>query len=109
MTCRCAETFSVRLGRPHDRREFKRLMDRVRFPTFLGPRVIEGNAVNGGLNFYEYGATACAATLVNPRLSVLLALGVVPEHRRHGLGAAVVAYLRPNFARVIEGRDEWFR
>jgi hypothetical protein len=38
----------------------------------------------------------------------LLALNVIPSHRGHGLGAAIVRFLIPNFVRAIETKVKWF-
>lgn len=57
--------------------------------------------------FQSYGFDlACA--VINPRLNSLLVLNVVPSHRSHGLGRAVVAYLQCNFARVLESAVPFF-
>lgn len=66
------------------------------------------NATNGGALFYELDGAAIAVSLVNPHLGILLALNVLPAHRAHGLGAAILSFLVPNFARVVESKIEWF-
>ena len=49
-----------------------------------------------------------AIAIVNPKLNCLLVLNVVPSHRSHGLGAAVLRYLQCNFARVLESAVPFF-
>lgn len=66
------------------------------------------NANNGGALFYELDGESIAVSLINPHLGILLVLNVVPEHRAHGLGSAILNFLVPNFARVLEEKVEWF-
>lgn len=106
--CDCATHFVVRLAREGDYAEWKRVFDRGRHPAFLGRGAMTRNARNGGALFYDYAGEPIAASLVNPRLGILLALNVLPAHRGHGLGAAIVQFLMPNFARVIESKIPWF-
>ncbi len=50
-----------------------------------------------------------AVAVVNPAINTLLVLNVLPEHRSHGLGSAILRYLQCNFARVVEGAIPFFR
>jgi GNAT superfamily N-acetyltransferase len=108
-TCLCASRFQTRIIRPHEHKQFKRVVDLAHFPSFLGPTVIQRSAVNGGAYFYEYGGQPAGASLVNPHLNVFLVLAVLPAHRKHGLGEAIIEYVRPNFARVITDFVPYFR
>lgn len=49
---------------------------------------------------------ACA--VVNPKTNTLLVLNIVPEHRSHGLGSALLRFLQCNFARVVETAVPFF-
>ena len=49
-----------------------------------------------------------AVAIVNPAINCLLVLCVHPEHRGHGLGGALLAYLQCNFARVLESAVPFF-
>lgn len=49
-----------------------------------------------------------AVAIVNPALNSLLVLNVTPDHRSHGLGAAIVKFLQCNFVRAIESAVPWF-
>jgi hypothetical protein len=64
---------------------------------------------NGGVTIFVHGDKDVAVAVVNPRLNVLLVLNVLPEHRAHGLGSAIVRYLQCNFARVIDSAVPFFR
>lgn len=111
VTCECATRFVVRLAYPSDYPEFKRIIDKGRYPGFMGRSTMQSNAVNGGALFYhvESEPDPIAVSLINPHLSVSLAIAVVPAHQRHGLGTAIVEYLRPNFRRVILENESWIR
>lgn len=106
--CECARTFEMTLGRPNEYRRFKRLLDAGRHPTYVGQDTVRRSAVQGGLLFARRENQDIAVALVNPRLSILTVLNVHPAHRSHGLGSALLSFVRPNFARVIEGRVGWF-
>jgi len=64
--------------------------------------------MNGGALMYQFENEAVAVSLINPHYGVLLALNVIPRHRQHGLGAAIVNFLVPNFVRAIESKVSWF-
>ena len=49
---------------------------------------------------------ACA--VVNPKTNTLMVLNVLPEHRAHGLGSAILSYMQANFARVLESAVPFF-
>lgn len=46
--------------------------------------------------------------MINPHYGILTALNVLPAHRGHGLGSAMVRFLIPNFVRCIESKIEFF-
>lgn len=108
MTCPCSSRFDVRLARPSDYAAFKKLLDVGKHPAFIGKATMMRNASQGGAIFYEFERQRIAVSLVNPRYGILLALNVHPAHRGHGLGAAIVRFLIPNFVRAIEDKVEWF-
>ncbi len=49
-----------------------------------------------------------AVALINPKLNVLQVLCVIPAHRGHQLGSALIAYLNASFARVLESAVDFF-
>jgi GNAT superfamily N-acetyltransferase len=105
--CECAKRFVVRLARGEDYKEFKRILNRAKYPAFIGRELMAHNANNGGALFYEFQNEVIAVSLLNPHYSILLALGIVPEHRSHGLGTAIFNFLVPNFVRVVEHNVPW--
>lgn len=107
-TCDCAASFVATLGTTADYDRFKRTLNRGRHPAFIGRGTVDRNARGGGLIFITVGGEDAAVALVNPYNSTLLALNVAPGHRGHGLGGAALTYLRPNFARVIDDKVDWF-
>jgi GNAT superfamily N-acetyltransferase len=106
--CDCAKNFEVKLARAGDYKMFKQILDRGRHPAFIGLDTMQKNAENGGALFYSHGGAPVAVSLINPHLGILLALNVIPAHRSHGLGRAIMKFLMPNFARVIESKVPWF-
>lgn len=57
---------------------------------------------------FEFAGQDVAVAVVNPRTNVFLVLSVRPDHRKHGLGSAIINYLQCNFARVIEAVVPFF-
>lgn len=106
--CECRTRFLVCVGRTDEYRRAKRIFDKGTHPTFIGRSTVLRSARDGGLLFYTLDDEDVAVTVVNARNSTLLALNVNPEHREHGLGNAIVQFLRPNFVRAIDFRVEWF-
>lgn len=98
----------MRLAREEGYREFKHILDLGRHPAFIGRDTMQNNARNGGALFYDFHGAPVAVSLINPRYGILLALNVRPEHRAHGLGAAIVNFLMPNFVRALESKVPWF-
>lgn len=106
--CDCARRFLTRVGRCNEYARAKTLLNQGRHPAFIGRSTYDRCARDGGALFFTVGTTDVAVALVNAKNSTLLALNVHPEHRGHGLGAAVIQFLRPNFARVIDTKVDWF-
>lgn len=65
-------------------------------------------ARNGGALIFRFEKQDVAVVMINPRLNVLLVLNVLPEHRSHGLGSAVLHYIDCSFARVLETAIPFF-
>ncbi len=107
--CRCSISFEVKLGRSSEYRRFKAVLDAGKHPTFIGRQTVERHAINGGLLFFQIDGKDVAGALVNPRFNNLMVLNVVPEHRSHHLGSAIVRYLNCNFARVIQNKITFFK
>ena len=108
--CRCALDFRIHVG-GDSREEYlkaRRLFNKGRHPAFVGPDMVQKNARNGGLLFFVYRSKSVGVAVINAKKGVLLALNILPEHRSHGLGSAVINYLMPNFARVTEQASPWF-
>lgn len=108
-SCPCAREFVTQLVRPDQWRMAKHVFDRGKHPAFLGRDVISFYARNGGSILFLHLGEPVAVAIVNTKHGVLLALNVLPDHRGHGLGAAIVDYLMPNFARVLDSKVPWFR
>lgn len=106
--CSCATAFEIRLARPDNYGEFKRVLDVGRHPAFIGRQTFWRNSQNGGALLYVLAGEIVAVSLINPNKGVLLAMNVHPAHRGHGLGSAVLKFLMPNFVRAIEAKVAWF-
>jgi GNAT superfamily N-acetyltransferase len=106
--CDCAHRFLVRVGRTNEYRRAKRILDQARHPTFVGRQTVLHAAQDGGLLFYTLDDQDVAVTVVNARNSTFIAFSIIPAHQSHGLGTAIVEYLRPNFVRVITEKVPWF-
>lgn len=106
--CDCARNLHVRLGRQNEYAAAKRILNVGRHPTFIGRGLVQRAATNGGLLFATHAGEDVAVAIINPRTSNLLVLNVLPAHRSHGLGTAFLAFVRPNFARVLESAVPWF-
>jgi GNAT superfamily N-acetyltransferase len=104
--CECFRRFEVRLC--SDYAAFKKVLDRGRHPAFIGRDNFANASANGGALIYHFEGEPVAVSLINPHYGVLLALNVDPAHRSHGLGRAIMNFLVPNFARVIENKVKWF-
>lgn len=98
----------MRVGRQNEYKAAKALLNAGRHPAFVGRDTVVKAAGNGGLLFAQHHGRDVAVAVVNARRSVLLVLNVHPSHRSHGLGAAFLAFMRPNFARVVEDAVPWF-
>jgi len=46
--------------------------------------------------------------VVNAKQNVLLVMNVLPTHRSHGLGAAMLEYCKPSWVRALESATSWF-
>lgn len=57
---------------------------------------------------FSAGGQDVACAVVNPAINVLLVINVHPDHRSHGLGGAILDYLKCNFARVLESAMPFF-
>ena len=107
--CDCATRFEVRLARAHEYGPWKKLLDGGKHPAFIGKSTMMRNANNGGALFYELDGEAVAVSADESAHGRSCSrLNVRPEHRGHGLGDAILKYLVPNFARVVESKIEWF-
>jgi GNAT superfamily N-acetyltransferase len=106
--CDCASRFNVRLARASDYPAFKKLLNAGSHPAFIGKNTMMRNSINGGALFYDLDGEAVAVSLINPHYGILLCLNVRKEHRGHGLGAAIVNFLMPNFVRALENKAPWF-
>ena len=100
--------FEVRLARAGEYPAFKKILDAGRHPAFIGKSTMMRNSNNGGALFYDLDGEAIAVSLINPHYGILLCLNVRKEHRGHGLGAAIVNFLMPNFVRALEDKVGWF-
>lgn len=87
----------------------KAIIDRGKHPTFIGRKLVLSCTRNGGCTIFRFRGEDIAVSIVNPRSNVLLVLNVVPEHRSHGLGTAILRYVQANFARVLESALPFFQ
>lgn len=106
--CDCQSVFQVKLARPEDYWLFKSILNKGRHPAFIGRSTMQRNALNGGALFYKLKDEIVAVSLINPHHGILLCLNVLPIHRGHGLGQAIMKFLIPNFSRVLEARVSFF-
>lgn len=106
--CDCAHRFTVHVGRTDEYKRAKRVLDLARHPTFVGRSTVLRAAQDGGLLFYRFADQDVAVTVINARNSTFLSFSIVAAHQSHGLGTAILEYLRPNFARVITDHVAWF-
>lgn len=107
---------SMRLGiipevvHEEDYAGFKRELDRGKHPTFIGKKMFERYAMNGGaIRFVSEDGACVAVVLINPRNSCLQALNVSPRFRGSGIGSEIMDYLIPNWVRAIDSKKEWFQ
>jgi GNAT superfamily N-acetyltransferase len=63
---------------------------------------------NGGVFVFRCNGMDVACAVVNPKTNTLMVLNVLPEHRAHGLGSAILSYMQANFARVLESAVPFF-
>lgn len=84
----------------------KRIMSRARHPTFIGRDQVDRQTKNGGVIVWTMGGEDVAVSIVDVRRSCLLALSVIRQGV--GIGSRVMTYVRPNWARVIDTKVEWF-
>lgn len=93
-----------------DYKRFKRVLNAARHPTFIGPKQFKQLSNDGGAIVWvlvdDTSQREVAVSLVDVRRSCLIALSVAEPGA--GLGARVMEYLRPNWARVVSSKVEWF-
>jgi hypothetical protein len=106
--CDCARTFRVVVGRPTEYRRVKTLLNAAKFPTFIGRDLVSRCARNGGVIFYVVDDVDIAVSILNPRTHVWLVLAVHPTHHDHGMGTAMLHYLRPLWIRSTEAMVPYF-
>ena len=107
-SCRCAEAFTVEQAKSHEYKRVKQILNRGTHPAFIGRMTFASAARNGGVLIFLFETEDVAVAMINPRMNVLLVLNVVPAHRSHGLGSAVIRYIDVNFARVLESAIPFF-
>lgn len=106
--CACNREFQVDIGREDEYRRAAILFhNRGKHPSFIGKANLK-HARNGGLLFFTFRQQDIGVVIINPRTSVLVAMNVMPEHRGHGLGKAIMNYVRPNWVRCIESTIPFF-
>lgn len=89
-----------------DYNRVKRVLNAAKHPTFIGRQQVAHVADNGGALVWCIDGEDVAVSLVDTRRSVLMALSVARPAQ--GIGSRVMAYIRPNWARVIESKVSWF-
>ena len=108
LSCQCRIRFSVRIGRAEDYQQAKNILNRGHHPTYIGPHMVRRSARNGGLIFFDFHSERLAVAVINAHHNILLVLNVIPEHRSHGLGTAIMQYLQVNWVRAIESAVPFF-
>jgi len=106
--CPCAQEFQAIQVKSSEYSRIKGILNRGKHPTFIGRQLVLFNGRNGGAFVFRFGGEDLATAIVNPATNCLLVLNVLPAHRSHGLGAAIVRFLQCNFARVVESAVPWF-
>lgn len=86
----------------------KRILNKARHPAFIGRESFGRWASNGGALVWFLDGEPVAASLVNTKTSVLMALSVVLEFQGQGIGQRIIEYIKPNWARVLESKTKWF-
>jgi GNAT superfamily N-acetyltransferase len=107
-SCHCQSKVEIKLARGEEYSIFKKVLNVGRHPAFIGKKTMQRNANNGGALFYIFENKIIAVSLINPHYGILLVLNVIPEHRGHGLGEAILNFLMPNFIRAIDYKISYF-
>lgn len=108
--CDCNIGFGLSVGSP-DRvsyKRMKRVLDLGKHPTFIGFDMSTHHARNGGLIIFTYQNKDVGVAMMNTRVNCLLVLNVIPEHRSHGLGTAIIRYTTPTWVRAIDSAKPYF-
>lgn len=106
--CQCAEIFQVHQCRAEEYSRVKQILNRGKHPAFIGRQMIQTYVKNGGIFVFTVAESDAACAAVNPKSNTLMVLNILPEHRSHGLGSAILRYLQANFARVVETAVPFF-
>lgn len=101
-SCECARRFRVEQGKSAEYARFKTLLNRCRHPSYIGPEFYARCARNGGCFFATLDGVDLAVALINPRRGVFNVLSVLPAHRAHGLGSALVHWCRAPLIRSTQ-------
>ena len=96
------------LGRETEYDRAKAILNVGRHPTFIGRELVGRCARNGGLLFFTVNGEDAAVVIVNPKISALNVLCVLPRFRSMGVGRQIIGFLRPNFVRAVEGAVPYF-
>jgi GNAT superfamily N-acetyltransferase len=106
--CGCAEGFQAIQAKADEYDRVKTILNRGKHPTFVGRRLVLISTRNGGCTIFRHAGADIGVSIVNPMKNVLLVLNVIPEHRSHGIGSAILRYVQANFARVLESAVPFF-
>lgn len=106
--CGCARGFRLEQGRAADARRAKRALDVGKHPAYLSVARLESASRKGGVFYAVFDGMDLGVAVIRPAVSSLTALNIHPEHRSHGLGGALLRWVAPNWARVIESAVPWF-
>ncbi len=107
-TCACAKDFRVIQAKSEEYKRIKTILNKGTHPTFIGRTLVLKCTMNGGATIWQYHGEDIGVALVNPKYNVLMVLNVLPQHRNHGIGSAMLRYLQCNFARVLESAVPFF-
>jgi hypothetical protein len=110
MKCKCASEYRIILIKPdiESYTRVKRILNRGQHPAFIGKRTVGLSANNGGVLVFNHNGKDVAVAILNTRINSLIVLNVIPEHRKHGLGAAIINYCKPTWIRALSSVAPYF-
>lgn len=106
--CTCKIEAEFRLVSPIEWKRIRQLLQKWRFPTFIGEEMIIRNAERGGVYEIIYKNESIAVIIYNTHLSILYTLCIAPTHRNHNLGSRIINYFKFWYIRALESSTLFF-